>query len=172
MSEWIRVEDRLPEEPDVQKTIEECDLRPYCDEKECTDCSKGEYLVTIRWNDGSPDETTSLLYAGNGRWEDIEGVEYDDVVIAWMELPKPWKDTTKYKWKLAPWGWGALRTTYLTAVGPALMVADGFVAIDKNDHKNIFTEEEFKYLSEKWKFDPDLFEREEVQDYESRGSEA
>ena len=164
MGKWFSVKDKLPPEPDFAKATEEdfCDVRKYCDKQNCDDCCMEEYIVTLE----DPSEgaiTSSLMYAGEGLWKDLNGIFFDEVV-AWQELPEPWKDETKYRWRLNARGWGRLRSTYLVASGVVLMVADWDIPVCKNSYKNVFTEEEFNYLAEKWEFDPELFEKEKVEE--------
>lgn len=160
MIEWISVNDHLPDEPDIEKTQKACELKDYCPQDECKLCSYKEYLTTVVWVNGGI-TTTCLQYAGNGKWVDgsYQG-DYD--VLAWAVLPEPWKDTTKYRWKLNPYGWGGLRQMYLTAVSPVLMVADWDGVFDNSSQKNVFTEDEYKFLAEHWEFDESLFVKEEI----------
>ena len=46
------------------------------------------------------------------------------------------------------------------------MVADWDRLWDSSNQKNVFTEEEYEYLVEHWQFDPELFVKEEVPEYE------
>lgn len=142
---WISVNDRLPEFPkDGEELV--------------------EYLVTIGGTYGLDNLVTSLFFLGDGadgHWEDLVG-DYIDDVIAWAEMPEPFKDPSKYRWRLNPSGYGVLRAVYLTAAGPALTIAEWDAPIENDGYKNVFTEKEYAYLAKFWKFDLDLFVREPI----------
>ena len=143
--DWISVKERLPENPQSPEAGK-------------------EYLVTVDWsNIYEEDEVTSLTYIGCGEWEDINGdCGYD--VIAWAEMPKAYSNPTKYRWRLSPDGYGNLRNIYLTAISPVLTIAEWDIPVDKDNYKNIFTLDEFLWLSDRWGFDPSLFVREKLDD--------
>lgn len=146
MSEWISVNDKLPD-----FSIGDCD---NCD-RDCPDeCEDQEYLVTIvgRWSTW----VESAFYEGDGRWVTPDGEEIEDV-IAWMTMPEPYVSPTKYRWRLSPAGYGNLREAYLVASTPFLMVSEWECPTDKSNYKNVFTEEEYYKLSKLWDFDPNLF---------------
>lgn len=145
MAEWISVKERLPKNPQSPEAGK-------------------EYLVTVNWsNIYEEDEATSLTYIGCGEWEDINGNDGYNV-IAWAKMPEPYEDPTKYRWRFSPDGYGNLRHLYLTAAFPVLTLAEWDFPVEKNNYKNIFTNDEFKALSNYWGFDTGLFVKEEIDD--------
>jgi hypothetical protein len=82
-NKWTFVKDRLPSEPVNDNSL--------------------EYLVTL--SDGF---VTSLYYEGDNQWQDYDGLDFSDVV-AWRRMPKPAIPPKKYRWRLCPNGYGALR---------------------------------------------------------------
>ena len=158
MSEWIRVKDKLPEEPEVKEDCIDCEGIGDCDGY----LKYKEYLVTEVCEFGSFMEI--LFYVGNGKWWDEDGCEIEDgYVVAWRELPDPYEDNTKYRWRFEPKGYGNLRQLYLTATFPVLTLAEWDIPVEKKNYKNVFTEGEVEALSDLWKFDTDLFVKEEIE---------
>ena len=159
MSEWISVNDKLPEEPEVKEDYIDCEGIGDCDGY----LKYKEYLVTEVCEFGSFMEI--LFYAGNGKWWDDDGCEIEDgYVVAWRELPEPYVSPTKYRWRLNPEGYGHLREAYLVASSPFLMVSEWHNLIDNKNYKNVFTREEYIKLSGIWEFDSDLFVPEDIPD--------
>lgn len=69
---WISVSERLPREPECEGMI---DFRDF-----------DEYIVMIK----DAEEPTTLFYAGDGDWQDVNGIFYS--VGAWMPMPEPYEE--------------------------------------------------------------------------------
>ena len=91
----------------------------------------------------------------------------DDWIMAENELPDTYipMRPSKYRWRLNPPGYGALREVYLAASGLALTVNEWEIPIDNGKYKNVFSCEEYEYLAKNWEFNKDLFVREEIPVY-------
>lgn len=159
MVEWISVKERLPQDPDYD-ACDSCEA-----EFDCDDCRKlvNEHLVTIPTVPGGKSYIVVASYHGNGLWEDDYGeILYN--VTAWAELPEPYKDQEKYRWRFNPEGYGNLRQLYLTATFPILTLAEWDFPVEKKNYKNVFTEDEVVSLAKYWNFCTGLFVKEEIED--------
>lgn len=143
-NKWTFVKDRLPAEPVNDNSL--------------------EYLVTL--SDGF---VTSLYYEGDNQWQDYDGLDFSNVV-AWMSMPESAIPPKKYRWRLCPDGYGALRKVYLIASGMVLTIGEWDYPVYANTFKNVFTNDEFTYLSNVWDFDDSLFVREEIPDQDKEAS--
>lgn len=134
MNEWIPVTEKLPD-----RNID----KPY--------------LITVS---GRP--IPFIAYYAENKWINAYQLEYRDV-LAWKPLSEIYKPVVKkYRWRLSPKGYGGLREMYLTAISPALLVGEWNGVIDNNRQKNVFTEEEFNFLADRWEFDKGIFTKEEI----------
>ena len=159
MVKWISVKEELPREPEYDA----CD---NCQEEVgCDDCKRliNEYLVTVPTFPDGKSYVFIASYHGNGVWEN-ECCGIMSNVVAWAEKPEPYKDTTKYRWRFNPDGYGNLRQLYLTATFPILTLAEWDFPVEKKNYKNVFTEADVLALAKLWDFDVNLFVKEEIED--------